>query len=115
VRIACARRSDNLLRMAWIAVHVHRSHTRVCPDCGSKAGAELLCRNCGLNLGGLKRLPTREDWEATHRRELGQTEQGRRGKLLLWIQRHRWPVASAGAGALAAVGVLGLLLPGAAG
>lgn len=36
---------------------------RVCPDCGSQAGAQPFCLMCGRNLSMLERLPTRAEWE----------------------------------------------------
>jgi hypothetical protein len=36
---------------------------RVCPDCGSPAGAQPFCASCGRNLSMTERLPTREEWE----------------------------------------------------
>lgn len=38
-------------------------HTRVCPDCGSPAGAQAFCASCGRNLTTVERLPTRAEWE----------------------------------------------------
>ena len=36
---------------------------RVCPDCGSLAGAQPFCATCGRNLSLIERLPTRAEWE----------------------------------------------------
>lgn len=35
----------------------------VCPECGTTAGSQPFCGNCGLNISKLNRLPTREAWE----------------------------------------------------
>lgn len=35
----------------------------VCPECGTTAGSQPFCENCGLNISKLDRLPTREAWE----------------------------------------------------
>src|SRR5450755_181736 len=34
----------------------------VCPECGSPAGQQPFCANCGLNLGSLERLPSQTEW-----------------------------------------------------
>jgi signal peptidase I len=36
--------------------------TRVCPECGSPAGAQPFCGTCGRNLSREERLPTRQEW-----------------------------------------------------
>lgn len=36
---------------------------RVCPDCGSPAGAQPFCASCGRNLSMIERLPTRAEWD----------------------------------------------------
>jgi hypothetical protein len=39
--------------------------TRVCPDCGSPAGTQPFCSNCGRNLSLIERLPTRAEWDTS--------------------------------------------------
>jgi hypothetical protein len=38
--------------------------SRVCPHCGEPPGTGVFCVACGRNLSGVKRLPTRAEWEA---------------------------------------------------
>ncbi len=42
---------------------VGMAETRVCPGCGSPAGAEVFCSTCGLNLSNVVRLPTQDQWK----------------------------------------------------
>ena len=37
---------------------------RVCPYCGQPPGTGVFCDACGRNLGDVKRLPTRAEWNA---------------------------------------------------
>jgi hypothetical protein len=40
---------------------------RVCPGCGTAAGAADACTGCGLDLASRPELPTRSEWEARRR------------------------------------------------
>jgi len=94
-----------------MATHGASRDLRVCPECGSRAGAEPFCQNCGLNLlAACQRLPTRAEWEASRPAPApGQTVSRRSGqvpwKALDWIRRHH-RLAAGGGGALAAAAVL---------
>lgn len=44
-----------------------RRERRVCPECGDPAGDQPFCQRCGRNLSQEERLPTRREWEKTHR------------------------------------------------
>lgn len=36
---------------------------RVCPSCGSRAGSQVFCAACGLNLTTVPQLPSRGEWQ----------------------------------------------------
>jgi hypothetical protein len=36
---------------------------RVCPQCGAPSSTTAFCESCGLNLSGIERLPTHEEWK----------------------------------------------------